>query len=101
MQWREPVYLWALIIPLMILVGWIVAERRRRHRLATFGDPRLLGVSLHAVRQLLTIVLLTLIIGSTIAVLALPVNRTLAEEVHGAPLVAILLDARMANSTRS
>lgn len=101
MQWREPVYLWALIIPLMILVGWIVAERRRRHRLATFGDARLLGVSLHAVRQLLTIVLLMLVIGSTIAVLALPVNRRLAEEVHGAPLVAILLDARLANSTRS
>jgi hypothetical protein len=101
MQWREPVYLWAQLIPFLILVGWIVAERRRRYRLTTFGDPRLLGVSPHAARQFLTISLLILVIGASVAVLALPVDRKQTEGVPATPLVAILLDARLANSTRS
>ena len=101
MQWREPIYLWAQIIPLLVLVGWIVAERRRRHRLTTFGDPRVLGVSLQLARQFLTIALLIVVIGTTVAVLALPVDKREIEEAPTANLVAILLDARLENSTRS
>ena len=101
MQWREPIYLWAQIIPLLVLLGWIVAERRRRHRLATFGDPRILGVSFQAARHFLAIALLILVIGTTVAVLALPVDKKQTKEAPTVTQVAILLDSRLANSTRS
>ena len=101
MQWREPIYLWAQIIPFLVLVGWIVAERRRRHRLTTFGDPRVLGISLQLARQFLTIALLIVVIGSTVALLALPIDKREIEEAPTANLVVILLDARLENSTRS
>jgi hypothetical protein len=91
MYWRNPVYLWAEVVPGLLVVCWVLTEWIGRRRLRRLGDPRVLGVSRSWVWQFVAVLLLVLGLASGAAVLPLPASKT-ENAVPETPETVILLD---------
>ncbi len=91
MHWQNPTYLWAEILPGLLLLSWIVSEVMRARRLKVFGDPRVLGVSVPWVPRIAALVMLLLGVGFAAAVIPLPVGNEV-NRTAGAPVIQLLVD---------
>jgi hypothetical protein len=94
MQWLEPKYLWILFLPLLVVIGWILADRTRTLKLNAFGDPGIMGVPSRLARRIVAFALLVLAFFAASLVLPVPVREQRLEGNRPA-LLEILLDARL------
>jgi hypothetical protein len=91
MYWRNPGYLWAEVVPGLLVVCWVLTEWIGRRRLRKLGDPEVLGVSHSWVWQFVALLLLVLGLASGAAVLPLPALKA-ENAVPKTPEIVILLD---------
>ncbi len=100
MRWFYPKLFWAQMIPLLVVLGWILAERSRRRRLGVFGDSRILGVPALLSRRTSALAVLVLGFAATSAILPMPAREDSGKGVVPA-LVEILLDSKLFDDTGS
>jgi hypothetical protein len=93
MHWLYPSWLWAQILPLLIVIAAIVAHRFERRRLGRFGDSQILGIRWKTSWRITRTLLFVLGIGCMIAILAGPYKETRKPQ-GSLPLIEILLDFR-------
>ncbi|MGA2263704.1 MAG: hypothetical protein ABSH28_19985 [Acidobacteriota bacterium] len=91
MHWRNPAFLWFEIVPGVALVGWVVSEWLRHHRLKSFGDPMVLGIAIPWVPRTAALLVLLLGLASAAAVIPLPASN-LEEAPAKTPEILIMLD---------
>lgn len=91
MYWKSPGYLWAEVVPGLLVLCWVLTEWMGRRRLRELGDPKVLGVSRPWIRQFAAFLLLVLGIASAAAVLPLPALKA-ENAVPETPEIVILLD---------
>ncbi len=93
MVWRHPTYLWAEIVPAVVLLAWAVAERRRKRRLEAFGDAGVMGLSLPWLPRAAGVFFLIMGLASAAALMPLPAYES---EEKGAvtPVTRLLIDVR-------
>lgn len=97
MYWQKPDYLWAELIPGLLLVSWIVSEVLHWRRLRVFGDPIVLGITVPWVSRIAALLMLLLGAACAAAVIPLPaVTEDSAAE--GSPVIELLVDVHALES---
>jgi hypothetical protein len=97
MYWQNPTYLWAEILPGLLLLGWIISEVVHLRRLKIFGDPLVLGVSVPWVPRIAALFMLLLGIACAAAVIPLPAMHE-ATSAADVPIIQVLVDVHSLES---
>lgn len=99
MHWMRPSWLWAEILPLLVLSAAVVGYGLQRRRLERFGDCQVLGVSDHTIRRAASALLLAFGIACVAAVPAGP-YREEQDVAMAVPAIEILLDFKSAGESK-
>ncbi len=97
MYWQNPTYLWAEILPGLLLLSWIISEVMHLRRLKIFGDPLVLGVSVPWVPRIAALFMLLLGIACAAAVIPLPAMHE-ADSAADVPMIQVLVDVHSLES---